>query len=134
MLTTFESHTISVRIGCSLTQAYVFLAQPENFPQWASGLGNSIHRTGAAWIAESPQEPVTVRFTAPNAFGVLDHYVVPDNGEQIYIPMRAIANGDGCEIMLTLFRLPGIPDEKFAADIAWVQRDLQALKTLLEAA
>ena len=134
MFTTFESHTLSIRIGCPLQQAYAFLAQPENFPQWASGLGNSIHRAGAVWIAGSPQGPVTVRFTAPNAFGVLDHYVVLDNGEQITIPMRVIANGDGCEIVFTLFRLPAISDEKFAADIAWVQRDLQALKTLLEAA
>jgi hypothetical protein len=134
MFTTFESRTLSIRINCPLDQAYGFVSAPENFPQWASGLGASIRQAGDAWIAETPAGPVQVRFTAPNDFGVLDHYVVLDSGEEVYIPMRAIANGDGCEIVFTLFRLPVMSDEKFAADIAWVQRDLQALKTLLEAA
>lgn len=134
MPTLFESRTLSIRINCPLQQAYAFLARPENFPQWASGLGASMRRDGDVWIAETPQGPLTVRFSAPNDFGVLDHYVILDSGDQVYIPMRAIANGDGCEIVLTLLRLPAMSDQKFAADIAWVQRDLQTLKTLLEPA
>jgi hypothetical protein len=35
--------------------------------------------------------------------------------------------------MLTLFRVPGMNDEKFAADAQWVMRDLNRLKDLLEA-
>lgn len=132
MLATFESHTLSICIKRPLEQAYAFLARPENFPQWASGLGASMRRDGDVWIAETPQGPLTVRFSPPNDFGVLDHYVILQSGQEIYIPMRAIANGDGCEILFTLLRLPAMSDQKFAADIAWVQRDLQALKTLLE--
>lgn len=134
MSTLLESRTVSIRINCPLARAYAFLARPENIPQWASGLGDSMRRDGEAWIAETPNGPLKVRFTAPNDFGVLDHYVMLDSGDEVTIPMRAIANGDGCEILLTLLRLPAMSDEKFSADIAWVQRDLQALKTLLEAA
>ncbi len=47
--------------------------------------------------------------------------------------MRVVANGAGSEIIFTLFRLPGISDEKFAADAEWVRRDLNTLKALLEA-
>ena len=46
--------------------------------------------------------------------------------------MRIIPNGSGCELIFTLFRLPGASDEKFAADAEWVMRDLTALKNLLE--
>lgn len=134
MPTLFESRTVSIRINCPLQRAYAFLARPENIPQWASGLGDSMRRDGDAWIAETPHGPLKVRFTAPNDFGVLDHYVTLDSGDEVTIPMRAIANGDGCEILLTLLRLPAMSDQKFAADIAWVQRDLLALKTLLEVA
>ena len=38
----------------------------------------------------------------------------------------------GAEVMLTLFRQPGMDDERFAADIRWVNRDLKALKRLIE--
>jgi hypothetical protein len=47
--------------------------------------------------------------------------------------MRVIANGDGSEVVLTLIRLPDVTDEQFASDAEWVERDLRALKALLEA-
>ena len=52
---------------------------------------------------------------------------------QIYIPMRVISNGIGSEVLFTLFRLSDTSDEKFAEDAEWVKRDLNALKSLLEA-
>jgi hypothetical protein len=64
----------------------------------------------------------------------LDHTVVPAPGVEIHVPLRVVANGDaGSEVLLTLFRRPGVSDEEFAADAGWVSRDLRALKALLEA-
>jgi hypothetical protein len=74
-----------------------------------------------------------LRFTPANKFGVLDHWVITETGEEVYIPLRVFANGENCEVVFTLFRLPGMDDEKFTADAAWVMRDLQKLKDLLEA-
>jgi len=73
-----------------------------------------------------------VRFSERNALGVLDRWVVPKPGVEVYIPLRIIANGAGCELVLTLFRQPGMTDEKFAADAAWVMRDLESARKLLE--
>jgi hypothetical protein len=75
-----------------------------------------------------------VKFSEQNSFGVLDHYVIPKPGIEIYIPMRVIVNGSGSEVILTLFCLPGMPEEKFKEDIEWVKRDLAVLKKLLETA
>ena len=46
--------------------------------------------------------------------------------------MRIIQNGDGAEVMLTLFRQPDMDDERFSADTKWVVRDLKRLKELSE--
>jgi hypothetical protein len=46
--------------------------------------------------------------------------------------MRVFPNGDGAEVLLTIFRRPGTSDEKFGEDTQWVRRDLEALKALLE--
>jgi len=54
------------------------------------------------------------------------------DGSVIYVPLRVISNGDGAEVLLTLFRQPGMSDAKFAADAEWIGRDLRALKTLIE--
>jgi len=124
---------ISVGIARPLSEVYDFLVVPENFPKWASGLGHSFRPVDRGeWLAETPMGPMKVRFNEKNAYGVLDHYVIPETGEAIYIPMRVFANGDGSEVVFTLFQRPDMSDEAFAQDAVWVKRDLLTLKKLLE--
>jgi hypothetical protein len=61
----------------------------------------------------------------------MDHYVDVGIGPEIYIPLRIIPNGDGAEVLLTLFRQPGMSDAKFEGDAKWVERDLLSLKALV---
>ena len=126
------SRHLSVSIKRSANEVYDFVSVPENFPLWASGLGNLLKKANGEWIAESQQGPVRIRFSERNEFGVLNHWVSAKPGLEIYIPLRVIANKGGCELVFTLFRLPGMSDEKFAADAEWVMRDLVSLKNLLE--
>jgi hypothetical protein len=67
-----------------------------------------------------------------NPFGVMDHFVDVGSGPEIYVPLRVVANGNGAEVLLTIFRQPGMSDAKFLADMEWVQRDLRALRALVE--
>jgi hypothetical protein len=46
--------------------------------------------------------------------------------------MRLIVNGDGCELLFTLFREPNMSDAQFASEANFVQRDLDGLKGLME--
>ena len=123
---------LSVSIERPAAEAYEFLSLPENFPKWASGLGKSLRREGDEWIAETPEGHATVRFSDRNSRGVLDHSVTLPSGACVYIPLRIVANGQGCELVLTLFRQIGLSDQKFAADAEWVKRDLNTAKRLLE--
>lgn len=124
---------ISISINRSAAEAYEFLSVPENFPKWASGLGTALRKAGGDWIAETPEGPVRVCFTERNSFGVLDHSVTRPQGTSVYVPLRVIARERGCDLVLTLFRQPEMPEEKFAADAEWVMRDLHAAKRILEA-
>jgi hypothetical protein len=74
---------------------------------------------------------VILRFTPQNAFGVMDHTVCLRGGAEIHVPMRVVANGDGAEVMLTLFRQPGVSVEAFEHDANWVRRDLAQLRDML---
>lgn len=123
---------VRISIERSAAEAYEFLSVPENFPRWASGLGKSLRKLGGEWIAQTAAGPVLVRFSEANAFGVLDHSVTREDGTCLYVPLRVVPRGSGCELVLTLVREPGMSDEKFAADAEWVMRDLQVAKRLLE--
>lgn len=130
---TTESKMISISIERSLQDVYDFMARPASFARWASGLGKPLGNEGTVWRFEGENGPVKVRVTEPNAYGVLDHYVELPDGSEIYVPLRVVANGTGTEVQFTLFRAPGMNDEKFATDAEWVMRDLVKLKEVLEA-
>ncbi|MEO8444299.1 MAG: SRPBCC family protein [Gammaproteobacteria bacterium] len=132
MTTTRESRCLTVAIDCPLTEAYAWLSRPENFPHWAAGLATSLRKVDEEWVAESPLGQMKILFSPPNEFGVLDHRVYPEAGGEIYVPLRVVPNGTGCELMLTLFRMPGMTDERFAADAELVRRDLSFAKKILE--
>lgn len=127
-----EARALSVPINRPAAEAYEFLSEPENFRKWASGLGASLRRNGDDWVVETPEGQATVRFSEPNAYGVLDHQVRLPGAPPVYVPLRVVANDAGCNLVLTLFRRPEMTDAQFAADAEWVMRDLEAAKRLLE--
>ena len=129
---TLPARYISISIARPPREVYDFASNPENLPLWAAGLSGSISNVDGAWIAESGLGRVRVEFAPSNEFGVLDHTVTLASGESFYNPMRTFANGEGSEVVFTLFRRPGVDDEEFEADAAAVARDLATLKGILE--
>ncbi len=129
----FPARHISVGIARPAQEVYDFLSDPAHFPQWARGLGHSFeHVEGMTWRAETPMGRMRVLFSEPNRHGVLDHAVIPEDGPAMHNPMRVVANGDGAEVIFTLFQRPGMSGDEVAADAGVVARDLAALKVLLE--
>lgn len=126
-----ESRTISVTINRNWKDVYEAFWRPKDFQKWASGLSkSSLTKDGDTWKAEGPEGSIRIRFTEHNDLGVMDHYVIASKGSEIYVPLRIIQNGDGAEVLLTLFRQQDMSTDKFIADAEWVERDLLTLKAL----
>lgn len=128
----FDALHISVSINRPAGEVYGFASNPANLPLWAAGLGGSIKNIHGEWIAESPQGTIKIEFAERNGFGVLDHVVTLPDGEAFHNPMRVIPNGDGCEIVFTLFRRSGVSGEEFTADAKTIKADFIKLKAILE--
>ncbi|MGH3941588.1 MAG: SRPBCC family protein [Pseudonocardiaceae bacterium] len=128
-----ESRHISISIDRPVTEVYDYASSPANLPEWAAGLGSSVHQVdGGHWVADSPMGRVIVAFAERNEYGILDHDVTLPSGETVRNPMRVIAEGRGCEVVFTLRRRPGMSDEDFARDVSAVTADLAMLKRVLE--
>jgi len=127
-----EARILHLTIAIPCEQAYAFACIPENFSLWAAGLATSLRRAADGWIADTPEGEAAVRFSEPNGHGVLDHWVRLPGQPEISIPLRMVANGDGTEVELVLFRQPEMDDARVEYDIALVKSDLKALKSLLE--
>ena len=132
MATVLESRTLSITIARPPRQVYEFVSNPENLPRWAAGLGKSVRKSDVGWIVDTPQGPAQIRFAEKNDFGVLDHYVKLSSGVEVYVPMRVVPNGSGSEVIFTLIKTSEMSDKQFAEDAGMVERDLKALKSVLE--
>lgn len=111
---------------------YDFVSNLENLPRWASNTFPSIKEVNGEWVVNTSQGQNKVMLAERNNFGILDHYVKLTSGVEVYVPMRVVKNGDGSEIMLTVFQTPEMTDERYAEDIKTVEKDLNHLKTIIE--
>jgi hypothetical protein len=128
-----KARTLTVSINREPGAVYAFASNLEHLPKWATAFARSIKRSGGEWVIETEQGPVKVRMAPKNDMGVLDHYVSPAPGVEVYVPMRVVANGPGSEVIFTIFQYPDMSDEQFNRDIGLVERDLNSLKRVLEA-
>jgi hypothetical protein len=129
-----RARTLSVSIAAPAADVYAFIADPRRLPEWAIGLGSApAPLPDGAWRVETPVGPMRVVFAPANDFGVVDHVVTPlTGGDPVDVPLRVVPNGNGSEVMLTVFQQPGMSDAQYAADTALVQADLERLKNALE--
>ena len=114
---------------------YRCVRDPHQLPLWAAGICKSVTVVDGVWHVDTGTEigMVLLAFGEDNRFGVLDHTVTLSSGQSQRVPMRVIANGDGSELIFTVFQTEGMSDEAFIKDIQAVTRDLKTIKTLLEA-
>lgn len=131
------ARTVSVSIDATPDVVYKFVADAFNMARWAPGFCQTITADPAVergWrITTAEGVQAHARFVAPNAHGIVDHWVVlPDVGE-VYVPLRVVANGAGSEVLLTIFRQPAMSVAQWDADCQAVSADLTRLKELLDA-
>jgi hypothetical protein len=127
-----RSRTISVFIAAPAARVYAYASNPENLPLWVPSFCKSVELVDGEWVVQSPQGRVVFDFAPRNNLGVLDHTVTLPSGVKFANPMRVIPNGDGSELLFTLFQHEGMSDQQFREDAELVLSDLHTLRQLLE--
>ena len=127
-----KSKTLTISINCNPKRVYELVSNLENMPKWTKTFCRSIKKSNGEWIIETPQGPVKIKIAPKNDFGILDHTVIPAPGVEVFVPMRVVPNGQGSEVIFTLFQQPGMSDENFAKDQGMVKQDLATLKQVME--
>lgn len=129
---TYKSQHLSVTINRPAAVVYEYVRNPENLPEWAEGFVEAVWQVNGQWVAESSMGTLGIRFEEENDFGVLDHVVTLPQGTEVLNPMRVFANGDGCEVLFTVFKSPDAADKEFVDDMSAVYSDLFRLKEIME--
>ena len=131
------ARTVSISIDAAPDAVYRFVADALNMARWAPGFCQTIAAdpgVDRGWrITTADGTQASARFVAPNAFGVVDHWVTLPEAGEVYVPLRVLPNEAGSEVLLTIFRQPSMSEGQWDADCAAVTKDLERLKALLEA-
>ena len=129
---TLHARTITVSIDCPTTTVYEYVLDGRRLPEWS--VFQSATPSDRGWLVEIAGEPRELRYVERNPYGVLDHFVTQPDGQILHVPMRAIPNGSGTEVLVTVLQLPEVSALHFEETAAQVQQDLHQLKEVLESA
>lgn len=91
------------RISITAGETYEVLSLPENFARCLWGRASALCPAGADWTVDTAEGRVKLCLSERNSFGVLDYSLIRPDGMTVYIPLRVVASGEGCELILTLF-------------------------------
>lgn len=127
-----KSRTLTIAIDCEPKKVYQFVCNLANLPTWAKTFAKSAKKSKGVWVIETPQGPVRIRMAKKNNLGVLDHYVTPSEGQEVFVPMRVVPRTQGSEVIFTLFAAAGMTEENFKKDVGFVEQDLKSLKQVME--
>ena len=127
-----KSSTLSISINRDPKIVYEFVCNPENLPIWASMAFRSIKRVNGDWIVETLQGPAKISIGKKNRFGVLDHFVKTSAGKERSVLMRVVQNGEGSEVIFTLFQTADMSDEMFVQDFKMVEQRSESPKSIME--
>jgi uncharacterized protein YndB with AHSA1/START domain len=129
----YMSRTITLSLARPAAEVYEFLLEPRNYPKWAASVGGRFeHVEGRDWRAETPHGQVIIRFAERNSLGVLDHAVFREGETPVLRRGRVVPNGEGAELIYTIFKPDHLDAEVFQSEVAWTRTELEVLKTYLE--
>jgi hypothetical protein len=129
---TYNCHHTSVSIERPAETVYEYVRNPENLPEWAGEFVFEVWTVNGQWAAESSLGTIGFCIADKNDFGVLDHVITLPDGYEVCNPMRVFPNGDGCEVVITVFQLPDASSKDFSEDLVAVYTDLCRLKEIME--
>ncbi len=131
----FPSRTISLVINRPCAEVYAFLSDPSTLPLWTAGLFNEplVPVSAWAWSTRHEGQAVTIHFTPPNPFGVLDILVSGGVIKERHYRVRVFPNDQGTELCCTVMQAVSEDDAHFQSECEWLRTDLKVLRSFLEA-
>ncbi|HEC19792.1 MAG TPA: hypothetical protein ENI97_10685 [Gammaproteobacteria bacterium] len=129
----FESKTLTVEIDAPYEKVMMDLADPMTHPEWAKEFfaGPAKKSEYGYVLAPVPMMGGTIKFKIESdiALGLLDLYLAPpDSDYGAPLQVRVIRNGDGANVLWTLFRFPGLSDSNWKDGLISMSKELLELK------
>ena len=136
-MATLQTEVVKVTIDRPFDEVTRYVADPSSAHTWATEFfaGPLQEGQGEEFIATVPMMGGEVRYRQDVDLdrGVIDVFLAPKGGEfGPPLPVRVVPNGEGADVLWTLARFPGTPDQAWEGGLESMARELDNLKRVLE--
>ena len=116
------------------SQAFAYLADPKNLPEWATEFCQAIELVDGEYWASTAEGKVLCRISAHEPTGTIDFLAGPNQDQLMRWPARVFELPDGQTLFqFTTLHFPGISDKEFAIQCTGCEKELQNVRQVLEA-
>ena len=127
---TMQSTTITQSVGRDPKTTFAFVSNVRN---WRMTLVHDLQKTGTGWGFNSPDGPYVLTPSTVPLAGVFDFKLHHGkSGMEIPVAFRVAPNGEGSELIMTIFRPPELRRHLSENLVVWLRNGLQNFRADLE--
>ena len=123
-----NSITKSVDLNAPYKRVFEYIANVENWPEWAIVNMVSVKRNlDGSFHTKTRFGEGTICMRSHLELGILDHTWTDPQANWL-VPCRLLQNNEGCTFMITLFQPPNMNDLQFREAMKEMDKEMDALK------
>ena len=128
-----HSEKLSVLIPAAKQQVFDYVADVNNFPQWATEFCHELRKDKNHYKVVSPMGEPYFRIQANPDNGEINLFATPAIDGKEYLPTRVISRGEkSSEYMVDFCQPPGISEAEFKQQRASLRKELDNIKSHFE--
>jgi hypothetical protein len=132
-ITTARAETRTITIAAPPAAVLAVVGDGARLPEWAPAFATAVeHQGDDRWLIGEGDGRFPVRLRVDQTFGTVDILRPVDPPAGAFL--RVVPNGEGSELLFTLFFPDGTAAEAVDAQMATVEQELQTVRALAEAA
>jgi hypothetical protein len=129
---TLRAETRSISIAAVPAEVVALVGDARRLPDWAPAFAPVVAPEGEDWRIGTGDGSFTIGVAASPEQGTVDLVSTADRRRGAFL--RAVPNGDGSELLFTLFFPDGTDPSAVGAQMATVEDELRTVRALCEAA
>jgi hypothetical protein len=127
-----RSETVTTVLKASPQEAFAYLSEIENLPNWATEFARELRREGPDYKVVNGLGEFFFAIESDPEHGVIDMFAGPSKDQMACFPTRVVGLPDGrSAYSFTMFQGPDMPDELFESQHASLKREFRNIEAQL---
>lgn len=127
-----RSETVTTVLEVSRDEAFAYLSNIDNLPDWATEFARDLKRDGGDYKVVNGLGEFFFKIDADAGRGIIDMFAGPTKEQMALFPTRVVSLPDGrSAYSFTMFQAPDMPNELFESQYESLKREFGNIEARL---